>query len=246
MHGEGLERMLEAMDDEARGRMAEDGLVGSLLLIHGLYPIPLEQRVQEGLDRVRPYMESHGGNVELLGIEDGMARLRLTGSCDGCAASASTLELAVERELQEAAPDLMGMAVEGAVEQEVTGMPLPMVVGGAEAADARAPATLSDWLPLDGAGELQPGELRAAEVGGERLLVANVDGTLLAYRDACVACGAPLEGGELSEGVLACPGCGRRFFLPRAGRSLDEERLQLEPVPLLADRETGAKVALPA
>ena len=151
-------------------------------------------------------MESHGGNVELLGIEDGMAQLRLTGSCDGCAASASTLELAVERELQEAAPDLMGMAVEGAVEQEVTGMPLPMVVGGAEPADARAPASLSDWLPLDGAGELQPGELRGAEVGGERLVVANVEGTLLAYRDACVACGAPLEGRRAERG---CPGLPR-------------------------------------
>ena len=152
----------------------------------------------------------------------------------------------MERELQEAAPDLLGMAVEGTGEQEVTGMALPMAMAGADAADPRAPASLADWVPLDGARELEPGELRSAEVAGERLLVANVDGTLLAYRDACVACGARLEGGELSEGVLACPGCARRFYLPRAGRSLDEERLQLEPVPLLADRETGAKVALPA
>jgi Fe-S cluster biogenesis protein NfuA/nitrite reductase/ring-hydroxylating ferredoxin subunit len=246
LHGEGLERMLEALDDEARGRLADDALVGSLLLIHGLHPVPLEQRVQEGLDRVRPYMESHGGNVELLGIEDGIALLRLTGSCDGCAASASTLELAVERELQEAAPDLLGMAVEGAVEQEVTGVPLPMAIGGADAAEPHAPSSLADWVPLDGAGELEPGQLRGAEVAGERLVVANVDGTLLAYRDACVACGAALDEGELTEGVLVCPGCSRRFYLPRAGRSLDEERLQLEPVPLLADRESGAKVALPA
>ena len=34
--------------------------------------------------------------------------------------------------------------------------------------------------------------------------------------------------------MLACPSCERRYFLPRAGRSLDDERLQLEPVPLLA------------
>ena len=39
-----------------------------------------------------------------------------------------------------------------------------------------------------------------------------------------------------ATGVLACPRCERRFFLPRAGRSLDDERLQLEPVPLLARR----------
>ena len=69
--------------------------------------------MQEALDSVRPYMESHGGNVELLGIEDGVARLRLEGSCDGCPASASTMELAIEQALQEAAPDLEGIDVEG-------------------------------------------------------------------------------------------------------------------------------------
>ena len=37
--------------------------------------------MREALDSVRPYMESHGGDVELLGIEDGVARLRLEGSC---------------------------------------------------------------------------------------------------------------------------------------------------------------------
>jgi hypothetical protein len=49
----------------------------------------------------------------------------------------------------------------------------------------------------------------------------------------------------LSDGVLACPSCERRFFLPRAGRSLDEDKLQLAPVPLLRDG-TAAKVALHA
>ena len=51
----------------ARG-WRDDGVVASLLLMHGLYPVPLEDRVREALDSVRPYMESHGGDVELLGI----------------------------------------------------------------------------------------------------------------------------------------------------------------------------------
>ena len=69
-------------------------------------------------------MESHGGDVELLGLDDGVARLRLLGTCNGCAASATTLELAVEKALEEAAPDLEGLEVEGVA--EVTGVPLPM------------------------------------------------------------------------------------------------------------------------
>ncbi|HEY6780589.1 MAG TPA: NifU family protein, partial [Thermoleophilaceae bacterium] len=98
--------------------------------IHGLYPVPLEDRVRAGLDRVRPFMAEHGGDVELLGVEGDVARLRLTGNCDGCAASRSTLELAVQGALEETAPDLLGMDVEGAVAPEeavqVAGMPLPM------------------------------------------------------------------------------------------------------------------------
>jgi nitrite reductase/ring-hydroxylating ferredoxin subunit len=88
-------------------------------------------------------------------------------------------------------------------------------------------------------------ELRPVELGGEALVVAHVDSELLAFHDRCVDCGSSLSGGELSEGVLECPHCERRFFLPRAGRSLDDERLQLAPVPLLRDG-TAAKVALHA
>jgi Fe-S cluster biogenesis protein NfuA/nitrite reductase/ring-hydroxylating ferredoxin subunit len=230
LHGEGLERILDAVDEDTRRHLSEDGVVASLLLVHDLYPVPLEERVQEALDEVRPYMESHGGDVELLGIEDGVARLRLKGSCDGCAASSSTLELAVEKALEESAPDLLGMEVEGAV-PPISGTSLPM---------------LGDWISLDGVEDLAAGQVRETEAGGRRLVVANVDGSLLAYLDSCVSCGAAFENATLSEGVLSCPSCGRRYFLPRAGRSLDDEHLQLEPVPLLEQKGAGARVALPA
>jgi Fe-S cluster biogenesis protein NfuA/predicted transcriptional regulator len=119
LYGEGLERIVHALDEagpdaaELRTAIVDDGVVASLLLIHGLYPVDLETRVQEALDGVRPYMHSHGGDVELLGIEDGIARLRLEGSCSGCPASSATLEQAIRQALEEAAPDLLGLDVEG-------------------------------------------------------------------------------------------------------------------------------------
>src|SRR3954454_6848801 len=115
LYGEGLGRIFAALDDSVRQELAEDGVVASLMLIHGLYPVDVETRVQQALDSVRPYMDSHGGNVELLGVEDGIARLRLQGSCSGCAASQSTMELAIERALEETAPDLLGLDVEGVI-----------------------------------------------------------------------------------------------------------------------------------
>jgi Fe-S cluster biogenesis protein NfuA/nitrite reductase/ring-hydroxylating ferredoxin subunit len=228
MYGAGLERIVELADAGTRDEMSKDSLVAGLLMIHDLYPVPIEERVAQALDTVRPYMESHGGNVELLGIEDGIAKLRLEGSCKSCRASSSTLELAVRQALEDAAPDLLGMDVEGVVEEEVTGVVLPMVNG--------TPA----WhtLNLD-----PPVTLAATHVEGIPLFVANVDGTLLAYRNTCASCGGSLDGGALEDGALRCPACSRRYFLPQAGRSMDDDHLQLQPVPLLREGE-AIKVAL--
>lgn len=247
MYGEGLERIVASLDQDALRELAADEIVGSLLLIHGLHPVPLTRRVQEALDQVRPYMKSHGGGVELLGIEDGVAYLRLEGSCNGCGASSSTLELAVERALEEAAPDLAGLQVEGAVSgPEVMGVPLPMTGASLPMAPVDAgPARVTGWQQLNGVTDLVEGELRAIELNGEALVVARVEDELLAFHDRCAGCGSVLSEGELTAGVLACPRCERRFFLPRAGRSLDEDRLQLAPVPLLREG-TAAKVALHA
>src|ERR1700678_3937090 len=132
MYGVGLEKIFGALanhgeaGEQIAAGLAEDPDVASLMLIHDLHPVALETRVIEALEKVRPYMESHGGNVELLSLEDGVARIRLQGSCSDCKASSATLELAIKQALEEAAPDLWGLEVEGINEDPTTGMPLPM------------------------------------------------------------------------------------------------------------------------
>jgi Fe-S cluster biogenesis protein NfuA/nitrite reductase/ring-hydroxylating ferredoxin subunit len=246
LYGSGLERIIGGVlasgPDGARiaSKLAEDPLVATLLLIHDLHPISLEERVQGALESVRPYMDSHGGNVELLSLDGGVARIRLQGSCSDCSASSVTLELAIKQALEDAAPDLEGLEVEG-VAPQMPGLALPMASGGngAELPVVMAPA----WFEVDPGGEPASGSLAAVTVAGSELVIANVEGTLLAYRDACAECGSALHEGVLAEGALRCPRCERSYFLPRAGRSMDDDRLQLEPVPLL--REQGrVKVAL--
>ena len=99
-------------------------------------------------------------------------------------------------------------------------------------------------MALDAAGEVAPGELRTLTLRGAELVVANVDGTLLAYRSACAGCHAGLGDATLSGEILTCARCGRGFDLPRAGRALGSEEGQLEPVPLLGRAGTKVKVAL--
>lgn len=225
LYGEGLERTMALLDDDARAVLAGDGVVASLLLIHGLYPVDLETRVREALDTVAPYMASHGGAVELLGItEDDVAQLRLEGSCKSCAASRSTLELAIKAALDEHAPDLAGIDVSGMEEEApvTAGFALPMV------------EHVPGWTALNGASAVADGRLAAETVNGMALVIGNVDGTLLAYRDECPACGAALHDGALYGPNLECPGCELHYDLTRAGRALDGTG-QLGPVPLLRD-----------
>ncbi|HEV3053475.1 MAG TPA: NifU family protein [Solirubrobacteraceae bacterium] len=255
MYGAGLERvvgtLLSAGTDGERlaASLTDDPLVATLLLIHDLHPVPLEDRVQAALDSVRPYMESHGGNVELLGLENGIARIHLRGSCSDCSASSVTLELAIKQALEDAAPDLAGLEVEGVAPQTVGGVGLPMATGSARPTGMELPVVMSgppaapSWFEVASVGELLDGTVVPVAVAGAPLAIANVDGTLLAYRDTCAGCGGSIHDGELRAGALMCRHCERSFFLPRAGRSLDDSELQLEPVPLL--RENGhVKVAL--
>jgi Fe-S cluster biogenesis protein NfuA len=120
LYGEGLARLLTSAarlgGDELLKALAADELVARLLLVHGLHPIPVDARVLQALQEVRPYLAAHGGSVELLGVEDGVARLRLQGSCRGCPSSAMTLKLAIEQAIQKTAPDLGGIEAEGAGE----------------------------------------------------------------------------------------------------------------------------------
>ena len=119
VYGEGLARLVghvaERDDDGTLAEaLARDEQVAPLLMLHGLHPVPLEERVRAGLDEVRPYLELHGGGVDLLAIDEGVVRLALQGSCSGCPSSAITLKHAVEEAIHKAAPDVAGIVAEDA------------------------------------------------------------------------------------------------------------------------------------
>jgi Fe-S cluster biogenesis protein NfuA len=112
LYGEALARIV------SRGGVdLDDELVSHLLLVHGLHPQDVEERVAQALEEVRPYLGSHGGDVELLGVADSIARVRLVGTCDGCPSSAATLRHAIEEAVARAAPELEGVEADGVAEQ---------------------------------------------------------------------------------------------------------------------------------
>ena len=132
LYGAGLARMAEiarARSPEVIADFAADELVASLLLVQGLHPDPLDVRVEGALESVRPFLGRHGGDVQLLAVDDdlGAVKLRLLGNCDGCPSSAATLQGAVEAAILEAAPEVTRIVVE---EPRVSATPaVPIALG---------------------------------------------------------------------------------------------------------------------
>jgi Fe-S cluster biogenesis protein NfuA len=121
-HGAAVARLLERDADMGEaGRaliasLADEHLVSSLLLLYGLHPLDVETRVGQALEKVRPFLRSHKGNVELVSVTEGVVRLRMQGNCNGCPSSAMTIKLAIEEAIYEAAPDVAAIEVEGVVD----------------------------------------------------------------------------------------------------------------------------------
>src|SRR6266581_4420018 len=264
MYGEGLAAIMAALAEEGEpgraitGRLTADPLVEGLLLLHGLHPLDVDARIQRALDRVRPYLGSHAGGVGYLGVTDGVARLRLEGSCHGCPSSTVTVQLAIQGAVEEAAPEVTQVVVEGMTEAPG---PALLQIGRRPAGEAGAggdPAALAgsggDGGGADGGNEagwvtlpdIGPPSSRpvAASAAGMSVLVCSVRGTLYAYRDACAACGSSLAGGMLERELLTCPACAARYNVRLAGKCLDDPAAHLDPLPLLADSR-GVRVALP-
>jgi Fe-S cluster biogenesis protein NfuA len=125
LYGAGFARAMELAREHAPGlipALVDDDLVASLLLVQGLHPESLDSRVERALASVRPFLAQHGGDVELLGVDDelGAVKLRLLGSCDGCPSSASTLQGAVEVAIIEGAPEIVHIVVEEPTREPVT------------------------------------------------------------------------------------------------------------------------------
>jgi hypothetical protein len=118
LYGGALERVVGMVTANGAGgpalveRLASDELVASLLVLHGLHPVSPEERVKSALGRLGPGL-GLGAGVELLGLDDsGVAHLRRGSGCDGSPLSAAA-RLALERGIEEVAPEVSGIELEG-------------------------------------------------------------------------------------------------------------------------------------
>ena len=249
LYGAGIERILDIaydagqLNDEVLAALAADELVANLLIVHGLHPYGVDLRVEQALESVRPYLGSHGGDVELLEVTDaGVVRLRLLGSCNGCASSSVTLKLAVEGAIESAAPEVTGIEVEEAPAEPGASplIPVSSLRTRLEESEADQGAT---WEQVPELAELAAGAVATLEVGSTPVLACRLGDDLYAYVDRCARCEGSMRGAALSrrlgaavgEAVLRCPACQAHYDVRRAGACLDDDALHLSPLPLLTN-----------
>ncbi|MCT7659495.1 NifU family protein [Mycobacterium deserti] len=260
LYGAGLERMLRialSVDPLLAERFADDALVASLLLVHGLHPHDVTKRIEDALDSVRPYLGSHGGDVTLLGVvddPDGLSvRLQFAGSCKSCPSSAVTLELTVEDAVRAAAPEIATIKVVAAdATPEAYVIPADSLLNRVHQS-TRGPV---DWHAFPELAELAPGDVGGFRVAGTMVLACRVGDELYAYHDRCGRCRESLAGAALHRrmgsptgaAVLRCPRCRAHFDVVHAGACVDDNAdplTRLDPIPLL-DRDGVLSLAITA
>jgi nitrite reductase/ring-hydroxylating ferredoxin subunit/Fe-S cluster biogenesis protein NfuA len=227
-HKAALTRMVRRLRDDPRGKellfeLVDDPLVHALLVRHGIVRLSLAARAARVIEHVRPYMRSHGGDVELVEVRDGVAYLRLHGSCNGCSMAAVTLREGVEEALRANLPEIVGIEV-------VANEPGPALIapGSIGVRDRGA-----GWVQGPPVADLPPGTMRRLDAPEASILLVNLDNQLSAYRNACAHQGLPLDGGLLdaASGTLTCPWHGFCYDAA-SGECLTAPQAQLEPFPL--------------
>lgn len=183
IHREGLTRMAALLDHHDLLRVAaSDPAIAELLDLYDLVPISPEAMVEVALESVRPYIQSHGGQLEVLSVREGTVRLRLAGACAGCSGSAMTLRRGVETALREGYPGFVAMEVE-----EPEAAPVrPTFIGLGQIKTMAAPAR-----PIfqDAAAVADVRGMVSVDVGGVSVLLHNLNGEIYAFH----------QGGERRE-----------------------------------------------
>lgn len=229
-HRPALVHIVRTLRDDPRGKellfeLVDDPNVRAIFALHGIIKPDIMTQANTALDGVRPYLQSHGGDVELVRVENGRAAVRLHGSCNGCSMSAVTLREGVEEALVSGVAEIVGIDV---LEDEPTTAFIPLSSIGRKATGetgwVQGPATsavaLGSMLRFD------------VDIDGDvdSFIVTNIDNKFAVFRNACVHQGMTLDGGMIDAGMIVCPWHGFTFEAT-TGECISAPGAQLSQVP---------------
>ena len=227
-HKVGLTEIVKKLKADPRGKellleLAQVPAVYALFSMHGLIRADLKTRVIRVIEMVRPYMQSHGGDVSFVDVRGKTVLVRLSGNCNGCSMSSVTLRNTVEESLREHVPEIEGVEV------------VPSDPGADELVQLEGNPSVpgAGWVEGPRVDELDSDRPNMFDAGEHNVLLVRSPDGWRAYRNACAHQGLPLDGGQIDQeaGTITCPWHGFQYET-ESGECLSAPQCQLEPFPL--------------
>ena len=197
---------------------AQDDVVYSVLRRHGILKPSLHEQVEKALDTVRPALASHGGDVELVSVENTSVTVRFLGACDGCPASALTFYGGVKKAIQDNFPHIKEV-------KQAKGL------GGGAGIEYSSPFAnyqKDGWTHALALDSLNDFETKILEIDSQSILITRLGDKVTCYKNACAHMGMAMDGGEIVDGIITCPYHGFQYSLA-SGECLTASEVQLQP-----------------
>ncbi len=221
----GIKRMVKLLKDdipngaEVLRHLSVDPVVRTLLLSTGILRTGPTERAHRTLESVRPYLNSHGGDVELVKVEPPIAYVRLIGACNGCSMAAQALSDGVRETLVQGVEEIDEVEV---LSDATSATPVEM---------SRTRHTERGWYDGPRVGDVPRFGVLPFTAGEYRLVVTSVDGELACFRNECAHLGMELDGARVDgDGTLTCPWHGFRYDAT-TGECITAPGVELEQVP---------------
>ncbi|TAF09302.1 MAG: hypothetical protein EAZ77_05485 [Nostocales cyanobacterium] len=175
-----LSALRDAVDDE---------IVYAVLLYHNLVKPPLSERIQTALAEIRPSLQSHDGDVELVAIKPpNTVEIKLIGSCSNCASSTLTLTQGVEQAIKKHCPEITNV----------------VAVNHSSNSTPAAISTDSYWVRVANINDIPENHVLAARVENHNVILHRQSNNISCYRNACPHLGFPLDKGKVENGIITC------------------------------------------
>jgi len=226
VHRVGLRRLNELLKVAGlQHRATDDAEVRLLFDLYDLGEGGDEARSTAVVESVKPGLDAMGVQIELVESSATTIHVRLTCPPHAEPRGLDDLRSSLEQVL------LKGLPGVRYAEVEMVTLPEQVMNNFVPIAALRLPPRL-EWQPVGPMSDLEAGRVRYVELGGERLLLANLgSGEVYAYRNNCPDTPFPLDGAIVEGSILRCPWHGCRFDL-RGGRRIDTQGPGLGVVPV--------------
>ncbi len=201
---------------EVLKQIASDPEIYALLLMYGLVKPDITTKVLYALEKIKPYIHSHGGDVELVKIEEDTVYVALKGACTGCSSSMTTLKEGIEKIIKETVPEI----------KYVRAVPYnPSTVQFHIDKDLAK----KDLIKAFSLKEVWNKEILRFKEDGLDILIINHGGNIYAYKNSCAHLGLGLENGYIENSCIVCPHHGFKYRI-ETGECVNVPHVQLEPV----------------